>query len=241
MLHLPGKTEKGVKVPGVVMCHGFTGSRIENHCLFVKTARKLCSGGFAVLRFDFRGSGESEGEFKDVTFYSEIEDAEKAVKFMLEQKEIDRNKIGLIGLSMGGAVASCTAYKFREIKSLVLWSAVARSQLLEDLLRIAVNNLHGPLHYPVDYNGWLISRKFIESTRKLNVPACLAKFKNSVLLIHGSNDTGVPLEHAETSYKMLKHEKKLVIIKNADHTYSRDKLEKEVMGLTSGWLKKTLK
>ena len=49
-LHLPPTGP----APGVVMCHGFTGHRIEAHFLFVKAARALCAAGLAVLRFDFR-------------------------------------------------------------------------------------------------------------------------------------------------------------------------------------------
>ncbi|MFA0780897.1 MAG: hypothetical protein RJAPGHWK_002418, partial [Candidatus Fervidibacter sp.] len=64
MLHLPdGTSDTGKKVPAVAMCHGFTGNRIEAHRLFVKAARHFVQHGIAVLRFDFRGSGESEGDF----------------------------------------------------------------------------------------------------------------------------------------------------------------------------------
>jgi len=54
MLHRP----EGVAIaPAVVLCHGFTGQRIESHRLFVKMARDLAAHGIAALRFDFRGSG----------------------------------------------------------------------------------------------------------------------------------------------------------------------------------------
>ena len=108
MLHLP---EKGKKVPCVVMCHGFTGTRVESHRMFVKTARKLCSEGFAVLRFDFGGSGDSEGDFGDATVLTEIEDACNAIKFILKEKNVLRDKISLVGFSLGGCVAASIAYK----------------------------------------------------------------------------------------------------------------------------------
>ena len=50
--------------PGVLLCHGFTGQRIEAHFIFVKMSRALEQAGIASLRFDFRGSGESEGRFQ---------------------------------------------------------------------------------------------------------------------------------------------------------------------------------
>ncbi|MBD3293779.1 MAG: alpha/beta hydrolase, partial [Armatimonadia bacterium] len=62
-IHIPDTTP----APGVVMCHGFTGQRMEAHFLFVKAGRAMCEAGLNVLRFDFRGSGESDGRFRDMT------------------------------------------------------------------------------------------------------------------------------------------------------------------------------
>jgi len=64
MTHAPGGEGRA---PAVLMLHGFKGTRIENHFLFVKLARGLAMGGYFVMRFDFRGSGESEGEFRDIS------------------------------------------------------------------------------------------------------------------------------------------------------------------------------
>jgi len=66
--------------PGVVLYHGFTGHKMETHCIFVKLARELAAAGLHVLRFDFRGSGESEGRFEDMTLDSEISDARAALE-----------------------------------------------------------------------------------------------------------------------------------------------------------------
>ncbi len=60
MIHEP---EGGGKKPGIVFCHGFAGNRLGPHQLFIKTALKLAKEGFYVFRFDFRGSGDSHGEF----------------------------------------------------------------------------------------------------------------------------------------------------------------------------------
>src|ERR1035441_774266 len=99
MLHLP--KGKG-PAPALSMFHGFTGNRFEPHQLFVKTARRLAKDGIAVLRFDFRGSGESEGDFKDITVPGEIEDGRESLNFLSAQPEVDPNRLGILGLSMGG-------------------------------------------------------------------------------------------------------------------------------------------
>jgi uncharacterized protein len=90
--------------PGVVFFHGFTGDRMESHWLFVKFSRALALAGVASLRFDFFGSGESEGEFQQATLESEIADAEDAVDFMRREGDIGSNRLGLLGLSLGKTI-----------------------------------------------------------------------------------------------------------------------------------------
>ena len=107
MIHKPGTGAR--RVPGVVFFHGFTGDRMESHWIFIKCARALAKAGIAALRFDFYGSGESDGEFREVTLQSEIADAKSAVNFFRKQKGIDGGRLGICGLSMGGAVAATVA------------------------------------------------------------------------------------------------------------------------------------
>ena len=68
MLHLP---EGRGPFPALSMFHGFTGQRDEPHRMFVKAARLISKAGIAVLRFDFRCSGESEGDFRKMTISGE--------------------------------------------------------------------------------------------------------------------------------------------------------------------------
>ena len=67
------------RAPALLICHGFTGDKVENHFIFVKMARRLADAGFFAMRFDFRGSGESEGDFSDMTVPAEIDDARVAL------------------------------------------------------------------------------------------------------------------------------------------------------------------
>src|SRR5947208_9086564 len=107
VVHLPG--EAAARSPGVVFFHGFTGSRMEVHWMFVKCARALSRAGIASLRFDFAGSGESEGEFARASLQSEIDDAHDAVAFFGQHGGIDAARLGLCGLSLGGSIAATTA------------------------------------------------------------------------------------------------------------------------------------
>ena len=108
VLHLPAAAPRD-PAPAVVLFHGFTGNRMESHWMFVKCSRALAQAGVASLRFDFYGSGESDGEFRQMTLRGEIADGRAAVAFLRTQKGIDPKRVGLQGLSLGGAVAATLA------------------------------------------------------------------------------------------------------------------------------------
>ena len=118
--------------PIVLLLHGFTGSRnelpilgVEGDFFYARTARMLAEQGFASLRIDFIGSGESDGEWAETTFSSQIADAQAAVDYLPNLDGIDPERIGIIGLSQGGLVASAVAGSGSPVDSVVLWSPVA--------------------------------------------------------------------------------------------------------------------
>lgn len=123
VLHRPAGASRD-KIPAVVLFHGFTGTKVEPHRIFVKAAEALAREGIAALRFDFRGSGDSEGDFEDMTLQGEISDARASLDYLSGIPGIDDDNIGILGLSMGGAVAASVSDDPR-VKSVVLWSAVA--------------------------------------------------------------------------------------------------------------------
>src|ERR1700737_4360766 len=63
MEHIP-HASSNEKLPAVILFHGFTGNKLEPHRLFLKISRALEQLGFACFRFDFLGSGESDGNFE---------------------------------------------------------------------------------------------------------------------------------------------------------------------------------
>jgi uncharacterized protein len=104
VLHLP--IQAAEPVPAVLILHGFTGQRGEGHRLFVLFSRLLAQHGIASMRIDFRGSGESEGAFDEMTPTREVEDVVAAYAFLRDRPEVDGSRLGLMGLSMGGMVAA---------------------------------------------------------------------------------------------------------------------------------------
>ncbi len=85
-------------------------------------ARKLTNHGFAVLRFDYSGCGDSTGEHVDISLHRQIQETKDAINFMDEHPSVEKGKLTIIGLSMGGCVATITASRDIRVKRLVIWA-----------------------------------------------------------------------------------------------------------------------
>lgn len=115
------------KYPAVVLITGSGAQNrdeeIFNHKPFLVIADHLTKNGFAVLRFDDRGFGESEGNHSLATTMDFAEDVRAAVNFLKTRDEIDKRKIGLQGHSEGGMIAPIVASSSDDIAFIVLMAA----------------------------------------------------------------------------------------------------------------------
>ncbi len=234
MVHRPS----GASVPGVVFFHGFTGDRMESHWIFVKCARALAQNGIASLRFDFYGSGESDGEFGEVTLRGEISDARAAVEFFRKKKGIDGRRLGLCGLSLGGAVAACVAARVRA-RALVLWAALAHTAHLRELAQRTTPIPDGD--GAREYNAHRISSRFLDHVEKIQPVKSIAGFKGPTLIIHPEKDEYLSLAHPKDYFQASGAGlKEKVIVCGADHTFSSMAWESEVIARTVDWFQKNL-
>lgn len=97
----------------LVICSGYTGLVSSYPTLL---AHYLCSQGYTVLGFDYRGQGGSEGIRNRIIFEEQVNDVRNAVHFLKSNEEIDTSKgIGLIGWGMGAALAIYAAYRNNNI------------------------------------------------------------------------------------------------------------------------------
>jgi uncharacterized protein len=114
------------KRPGLVLCHGFGGScRGAGH---PELAKALEQAGYVVLRFDFRGCGQSEGRRGDVIVDEEIADLRHALDFLAAQPGVDAARIGVIGASLGGSVAIEVAASDARVKVCVANGSIGNGE-----------------------------------------------------------------------------------------------------------------
>lgn len=236
MIHHPAPRRTS---PGVVLFHGFTGDRMESHWIFVKCSRALAGAGIASLRFDFYGSGESAGTFREATLQGEISDARCAVEFFRAQKRIDPRRVGLLGLSLGGTIAATVAATVRA-RALVLWSAVAHPvelrMLAERLSRPAAQD--GATH---EYGAQEVSSQFLEGLESVDPLKAVGGFKRPTLIIHPEKDDLLPIYHAEDFLRSARAQvKQKIIVRGADHTFSSLVWERRAIELSVQWFRRHL-
>lgn len=240
MLHVPDNVI--VKTPIVCIFHGFTGNKMEPHFIFVKLSRMLEANGIASVRFDFGGSGESDGNFVDMTLSKELEDAKNILDYVKNLDFVDTNKIAVLGLSMGGAVASMLASDQRDdIKSLCLWApAGVMREIITQGRSEEELKIMGEIGY-VDLGGLLLGTNFLDDILKLDIYQKSKLYDKNVLLLHGDKDPTVPIIASEKYLEIYGTKGALHVIKGADHTFNNKAWEEEVLDYTIGFLKEELK
>jgi hypothetical protein len=226
--------------PAVVICHGFVGNRIGVDRLFVKAARRLAAAGYVVLRFDYAGCGESDGDYGSTGIGSLIEQTRNAIDVIFDLDIVDASRITLLGHSLGGAVAVLTAAQDRRVRNLVLWAPVAHPH--QDIVGIIGNKLYEEAltKGQTEYLGYTFQSSFLQSL-SLFQPLVLAReFAGDVLLIHGTGDTVISSESSFLYQKIFWTRKQGIcdkeIIMQADHSFSTRGHAEHAITKTIEWL-----
>ena len=115
--HAPDNLADGENLPAFVIMHGFGGNMDGRAQRW--SSSTLPEWGYACLRFDFRGCGDSEGPGGVVVPVEEIADCKAAIDYLVAQPEVDPDRIALLGTSYGAVVAVCTAADDARAKAVI--------------------------------------------------------------------------------------------------------------------------
>ena len=184
-------------------------------------SRALASRGFGVLRFDFTGLGESEGDFADSDFSSNVSDLVAAADFLRAEREAPRL---LVGHSLGGAAAIVAAARVSEVDAVATIGAPSEAAHVRETLLRDNPDLEGSAEAEVELAGrrFRIRRELLEDLERQNVEAAARGLGRSLLILHAPEDEIVPIEHAERLFAAARHPKSLVALDGADHLLTRE-------------------
>lgn len=223
VLHLPEYKNS----PAVIICHGLF--RNKDDKVLVELAETLCSKNIIVLRFDFRGCGASEGDSVNYCFDSEISDIHAAIQFLKKLKSFNGN-MGIVGHSHGGASAILASQNRDDIKAVVTIAPVASPKDRWSKREIKEVNEQGY----VIYKGFKVGKKMWLSAVKHNPKSSVRNIKCPILFIVGSEDLQF-IPDAKTLLQNSKEPKKLVVVENGDHFFSKSKPRKVMIKEIFEW------
>lgn len=209
-LYLPDPVQFTPPYPGVVVCHGI-GSRKENQAGF---DTYLAARGFAVLGFDFRGHGSSQGRLDEGT----LDDVQAALDFIAAQPQVDPNRLALRGSSMGGMFALRAAAIDKRVRAVAaiapavptfLAGGVESGYLLGLLER---ENMAVLVDVP----------SFATAVRSLDPRSDIARISpRAVLLIQCKGDALVPFAWTEELFSLAREPKRLLMIEKGHHHFAQ--------------------
>ena len=210
-LELPDGASPAAPVPLLVMFHGFTGTLSEKHFLLARLSRRVVAEGTATLRFDFGGSGESDGDFVDVTPATEIADGRSIVCWARDVAEVDPARVGLLGYSLGGFVATYVAAREAHfLKRLVLVSpGLATHRKMGLLIEQTGRATRGSLE---------VGERFVSDGDALDVLAAARSCPVPVDIVQGTSDTVVSFSCA-MAYASSFDDARLTYVTGAGHAY----------------------
>ena len=241
MWHTPNQTS--APVPAILFIHGFTGNRVESFRVFVLTARRLAEQGIASLRIDCRGSGDSEGSFEEMSVRSEVRDAEQALTWIRNRQEVDVERVGLLGFSMGGLVCALVLGNDPEIRAAALWSPVGRPRTqIEKRSYPGWESDFSRLGF-VTTEGWKLGPQFIEEMNRLDPLAAIRSSRAPLLLVHGDRDESVDVQSTHDYERVLLDCGVRVvkqIMEGADHTYAAVAWQEQLQSFTTDWFVREL-
>lgn len=220
-----------------VFAHCFT---CNKNLLAVKNIGKaLTSHGFGVLRFDFTGLGESEGDFADTNFSGNVEDLVAAAKYLEENYEAPTL---IIGHSLGGAASIFAASEISSIKAVATVGAPSNPVHVKHLLRSGVEEIQSTGKAVINLSGrdFTIKKQFLDDLETKSLPETAKALRKPLLVLHSPQDDTVGIKNAEEIYVAAHHPKSFVSLDGADHLLSRKEDSIYVGEVISGWAKRYL-
>ncbi len=202
----------------VLFAHCFTCNK--NLGAVRNISKSLTTRGFGVLRFDFTGLGESEGDFENTNFSGNVNDLIAASDFLANEYMAPSL---LIGHSLGGAASIFAASKIDSIKAVATIGAPSNPVHVQHLLKSGIKEIETQGKATINLSGrdFTIKKQFLDDLKNKSLPDVAKNLGKALLIMHSPQDTTVHIHNAEEIYLAAKHPKSFVTLDGADHLLMR--------------------
>ena len=232
---LSGRFElpKGDLKATALFAHCFTCSK--NVAAASSISKFLTKSGIGVLRFDFTGLGDSEGDFSNTNFSSNVSDLVSACGAL--SKDYQSPKL-LIGHSLGGAAVLKAAHELPSVRAVVTVGAPSDVHHVSNLFSDEVESINSKGEADVRLAGrdFKIKKQFIDDINESDVLEDLKNLRKALLVMHSPRDNSVSIQHAAEIFRAARHPKSFVTLDTADHLLTDRKEAEYAASVIASWV-----
>lgn len=202
-------------------------------------SRALTRHHIAVLRFDFSGLGESEGDFSQTNFSTNIADLTSAARFL--ETNFEAPKL-LIGHSLGGTAALAAAQDISSCRAITIIASPFEPVHIMDHFaeEKSVIEEQGEAIIKLGGETFTLNRQFVENLRATDMHTVIKYLKLPLLILHSPEDETVSIDNAARIYQAARHPKSFISLDNADHLLSREEDVRYAGNMIATWAGKYL-
>lgn len=215
-----------------LLAHCFTCTKNIN--AITNIGRALTQAGFGVLRFDFTGLGESEGDFENTNFSGNVDDLVVAADWLAKNYAAPTL---LVGHSLGGTAIIFAAAQIPSVKAVVAINAPSNPAHIKHLLKNSESEIAEKGKAIVNLGGkdFTIKKQFLDDLENKIISKVVNSFGKALLILHSPQDTTVFIKNAEEIFMAARHPKSFVSLDGADHMLSNATDSQYAGRVIAGW------
>lgn len=232
-LHRPAETARG----SILLAHCFTCSK-DIHTM-TRLAKGLADAGYAAMRFDFTGIGDSGGDFAEKTVSANVSDLSRAAASLITE---GFGPCGMIGHSLGGAAAILAAERLKTVRSLVTIGAPSdpthvRHLFEDDLEKMATE---GQACVTIAGRSFDLQQGFVDDLINHDVLAAAAGLERPYLIVHADDDEVVGVEHGAALFAAAGEPKRFERLDRGGHMLGPKSAAETALSAILAWFEETL-
>jgi len=240
MLHLPESFKQGM--PLVVCCHGFTGNKVGYNHLTLNLAVSLENSGYGALRFDFLGSGDSDGDFSTDTVVSGWQqDLINVLHWVESQEQFSNSPIILYGHSLGGLIVLTYKDLNKRLAGRIVFAPVTSPiENFKDVIlkeELWSKSLAGEKVENFFDKAFTLESQFVQDlvSNQYEPISDIREVKAPLLVIHGQKDAVVPISGSQKLFDAYQGIKEFAV---TEFDHGALGAQKELQSIISSWLER---